>query len=219
VLEDSGGPAELTGLDPDTGATIAEIKITGAVNVDWEDLALGPCPQGTCLYIADTGDNQAVRTDIRILRIPEPTTLGTQSALPETFPLELPGGPADIEALTVNPDGGGLLLTKVAGGEPAWLSVEFASTAVQTAGVLAPISPGEAVGPVTAADPISQDEMLVRTYNAVYRVGPTGWVRLPAAIEPQGETIAWDPYRCGYWQVSEGVQPPLHFGSCASSAS
>ena len=31
--------------------------VTGARNRDWEDMAIGPCPGGTCVYVGDIGNN------------------------------------------------------------------------------------------------------------------------------------------------------------------
>src|SRR5882672_10575577 len=50
------------------------ILVSGADFHDWEDLSSGPCPigRGSCLYIADTGDNQERRKRVTIYAVPEP---------------------------------------------------------------------------------------------------------------------------------------------------
>ncbi len=72
---DSGGEAELYALDT-SGSYIQTVKVNGAVNTDWEDIAAGPCSpehlDSHCLYIADMGDNLFKRTDKRILVVPDP---------------------------------------------------------------------------------------------------------------------------------------------------
>ena len=40
---------------------------------DWEAVAVGACPGGSCIYIADIGDNEAERKRITIHRVPEPS--------------------------------------------------------------------------------------------------------------------------------------------------
>ena len=77
---------------------------------DWEDVAIADCPGGSCLYLADTGDNseQRPRGDIRIVRLPEPDPHGGRSDEPvasraEVFPIELPDGARDVEAIFVLP--------------------------------------------------------------------------------------------------------------------
>ncbi|HEX9611134.1 MAG TPA: hypothetical protein VF978_04545, partial [Gemmatimonadales bacterium] len=49
------------------------LRVSGAEAIDWEDMALGPCPlRGTCLYLADTGDNLEVRPSVTVYAVPEP---------------------------------------------------------------------------------------------------------------------------------------------------
>ncbi len=61
-INDSGNPATLFATDT-LGRPLAAIAVTGAENVDWEAIAAGPCgTAGTCLYIADTGDNRERRS-------------------------------------------------------------------------------------------------------------------------------------------------------------
>jgi hypothetical protein len=88
-------------------AVDAEAKLAGRVRVDgarsgdWEDIAKGPCPAGTCLYIADIGDNQAARRSVAVHRLPEPGPRDTASKPAETFEARYPEGPNDAEALFV----------------------------------------------------------------------------------------------------------------------
>jgi hypothetical protein len=74
---------------------------------DWEDLSVSLCAEGgSCLYLSDLGDNYEERTpgQIRILRIPEPDPDAPSDSLRgEVFPVRLPDGPRDIEALLVFP--------------------------------------------------------------------------------------------------------------------
>ena len=52
AIADSGSPARLVAIDL-TGATVATVDVTGAENVDWEDIALLRGPDR--LVVADTG--------------------------------------------------------------------------------------------------------------------------------------------------------------------
>ena len=89
---------------------------------DWEDLAVSTCPEGgSCLYLADLGDNYEERAagNIQLHRVPEPdpTTLGVEvdpdgRLATETFPIRLPDGPRDIEALFVLPGARVFFVTK-----------------------------------------------------------------------------------------------------------
>src|SRR5688572_29419145 len=76
---DSGDPAVFA-FDAG-GKARGRVTVSGATVTDWEDIALGPCPQGSCLYIADIGDNDRARKQITIYRVPEPA-LDAQTTQP-----------------------------------------------------------------------------------------------------------------------------------------
>src|SRR4051812_481526 len=61
VHNDSGAPV-VFGVD-ENGRVVQRVSITGATLRDWEDIAVAPCAGGSCLYIADIGDNEAHRRD------------------------------------------------------------------------------------------------------------------------------------------------------------
>lgn len=100
---DSGGEPVVFALDG-SGRVLGRVRVSGARNRDWEDIALGPCPDGTCLYIADTGDNRLRRSDAAIYRVPEPAPGDSASRPAERFKLRFPDGPRDVEAVYVLPD-------------------------------------------------------------------------------------------------------------------
>ena len=90
------------------------LLVPGAQAVDWEDMALGPCPvpflpQRACVYVADTGDNRENRASVTVYAVPEPQppqrpgdTLRTTSA-PAVLRLRYPDGAHDVEAIYVSP--------------------------------------------------------------------------------------------------------------------
>jgi hypothetical protein len=68
---DSGDSARFFAITQQ--ATVAaEIHLSGATATDWEDISVGPCPAGSCVYVGDTGDNKADRTQYVIHRVTEP---------------------------------------------------------------------------------------------------------------------------------------------------
>jgi hypothetical protein len=114
---DSGHPAEIYAVDTE-GVLLATVPLTGARNRDWEDMATGRCEAGTCIYLADTGDNGEERRSVRLYRVSEPTvpragpgqtnaaSAEDRSQSPveaEDFHFQLPDGPRDIEAMFVLP--------------------------------------------------------------------------------------------------------------------
>lgn len=100
---DNGEPQVLAvSLD---GTVRGTVRIAGASARDWEDIAAGPCPGGSCLYVGDIGDNDASRPRITVYRVPEPDPAAGTSAPAEALHATYPDGPQDAEALFV--DGGG----------------------------------------------------------------------------------------------------------------
>jgi|SRR5688572_24809061 len=107
---DSGEPV-LIALSTD-GTTRGRIKVAGARVEDWEDIDVGPCPQGTCVFIADIGDNSGKRSAVTIYRVPEPDPGAGTSPAAEVMRFTYPDQPQDAEALIVQPDGTLLIVTK-----------------------------------------------------------------------------------------------------------
>jgi hypothetical protein len=88
------------------------ITVTGADVRDWEDVTIGTCPAGECLYIADIGDNRGSRKQITIYRVPEPAPGSTATPAVEAFHAIYPDHPRDAEALVVTAREQLLIVTK-----------------------------------------------------------------------------------------------------------
>ena len=103
------------------GTDRGALLVPGAEAIDWEDMALGPCPMpfpvqprstvhaASCIYLADTGDNMEFRPFVTVYAIPEPVpptrssdTLGITRA-PAVMRLRYPDGSHDVEAVYVSP--------------------------------------------------------------------------------------------------------------------
>ena len=82
------------------GATLAEFKVTGAKFQDWEDLALDA---DSNLYAADTGDNDAKRSEVAVYQFAEPNPKsGKKSvAIKQRWQLRYPAGPRDCEGIVI----------------------------------------------------------------------------------------------------------------------
>jgi hypothetical protein len=107
---DSGQPALFAvALD---GTPRGRVRVYGAGVRDWEDIDVGPCPQGSCIYIGDIGDNNAKRRDVVIYRVAEPDAGAGTSAPSESMRLTYPDGPKDAEAFFVLPNGNLFIITK-----------------------------------------------------------------------------------------------------------
>lgn len=69
TFNDSGGKPEIYLLDTLSGKVIRTVKIHQALNKDWEAGMIS----GERLYIADTGNNQGKRTDLKVYACTKPT--------------------------------------------------------------------------------------------------------------------------------------------------
>lgn len=204
---DSGDKPNLYAVDV-RGRLLGTVRVAGADNRDWEDLAFGPCPSGTCLYIADIGDNHIVRKDVAIWRVPEPTPDDGETAPAEKFELRYPGGPRDAEALFVLPDGGLFVASK---GERQAVELFRSPTPFQAGGAVT-LQPVRALstGPVQHGDRVTGASatpdgkwVAVRSYGTLmlYRTeqllgaGDPGALRVDLAPvgEMQGEGVALRP--------------------------
>jgi hypothetical protein len=66
-FNDRGGAAAIYRIDTTTNALLQKVNLSGAVNIDWEDIAF----DGTYFYIGDFGNNNnGARTDLKIYKFP-----------------------------------------------------------------------------------------------------------------------------------------------------
>lgn len=217
---DSGDSARFFAVSQ-TGQVLQTFVLDGATATDWEDLALGPCPTGTCLYIGDIGDNLRVRTNYAVYRVPEPTvTTGTTNVTWERLRFEYPGAARhNCESIFMHPKTGVLyLVTKedTAVSEVYRFptpSPDFSVTLEYVATLTIPSSTDR---PLTAADvnPCGT-AVLMRMYNRLveYRLpaGETNFERIfsvapvnvPFANEAQGEAVAYSFDGMSYFTASE----------------
>jgi len=107
---DSGEPV-LIALDS-KGTVLGHVRIPGVTVNDWEAIAVGPCPTGSCIYLGDIGDNDAARREITIYRIPEPADATASIKDADVFRARYPDRAHDAETLLVTPKGDILIVTK-----------------------------------------------------------------------------------------------------------
>ena len=235
---DSGGQPALHAM-ADDGTDLGSYVVAGASATDWEDLAAGPGtePDRSYLYAADIGDNDAVRPSVTVYRVPEPdaapTGAGGTLRGTETIEVRYPDGPADAEALLVDPVTGDLVIvTKSYAGRshvleaPAAALVEGSPVTLADAGTITIRPPLDGVGlpgtAVTGGD-IAPDGsvVLLRTYQSVLAFARADGQSVadalqgtsceaPEADEPQGEAVAFTSAGDAYVTVSEGSSQPIH---------
>ena len=105
------GDAVLVALD-ERGSVTGRVRLTGATVEDWEAIAVGPCGAGSCIHVADIGDNDAKRKRVTIYRLPEPAGTNESAAVSDVFHATYPDGPHDAESLLITSDGRLHIVTK-----------------------------------------------------------------------------------------------------------
>jgi hypothetical protein len=105
------GDAVLFALDAN-GRVTGRLALPGATVDDWEAVAVGSCPSGSCLYVADIGDNTAHRQQITIYRAAEPDAATGPIQVTGVFHATYPDRAQDAEALLVAGDGRLYIVTK-----------------------------------------------------------------------------------------------------------
>jgi hypothetical protein len=236
--------AQLFALSP-TGEDRGRFRLTGARNVDWESIAVGPCGETSCLYVGDTGDNDAKRPTRTLYRVPEPPRredgFGAARAAELTF--TYPDGPRDVEAMYVSRDGAVWLVSKRplrdAGGRhrPAlvyriapelWTERRGETPVAQLVDSLQ-IIPGSSPTRLITDASLSPDGrvLAVRTYSELYLLdadpasgrpssgAPRRVCDLASVGERQGEGIAWESQDGTFLLTSEGSVTPKSRSSMA----
>jgi len=225
---DSGDGARVYALGRD-GALLQTFTLQGVDAVDWEDIAIGPGPATGVpyLFVADIGDNDEVRDHVVVYRFAEPEVGVDPDGVEDVVALRFryPDVARDAEALLVDPLTGDLLIVTK--------SLSGRARVFRASGELSPDSEtvldeiaGFRLGifqPITAGDiGRAGDRVALRTYSDVLlwrRMPDQGLAemfgaapcRAPLAVEPQGEAIGFDHEGSGYYTVSEGTRPPLHY--------
>jgi hypothetical protein len=97
---DAGNEPVLLAVDAG-GALAGQVRLEGATLEDWEDIAVGPCSGGHCLYVGDIGDNEAVRRSITVYRVEEPAPDAASAGPATAMRAKYGDGARDAEALFV----------------------------------------------------------------------------------------------------------------------
>jgi len=235
VHEDHAGLPAIYALDA-AGVRVATVTLDGATNEDWEDIAVGPCGDDVCVYIGEIGNNDLDRTALGIYVLSEPdlsTAVDGEITVSDWdfYGFEYPDVNENAEGLAVTADGLPVVLTKRYEGEDSGVFIfpdldpllPVTLTQLGTV-VTGPDGVGGAAA-LTAADLWYDDSrLLFRTYAALYEVDLSGGLGgitdatvtlTPGAAELHGEAAAYDPWRGGFWQVAEGLNPSIWYTGCA----
>jgi hypothetical protein len=72
---DAGNGPEIYKIAPGSGKIIQTLIVTNYPNIDWEDIAC----DSTYFYIGDIGNNDGIRTDLKVLRISKAQFMGSSA--------------------------------------------------------------------------------------------------------------------------------------------
>mgnify|MGYP003393940909 CR=1 FL=1 len=245
VLEGHLAPNGVVAIDT-AGNTLGRVVLDGAINNDWEDLAVGPCGDDKCLFVGEIGDNNLVRPWHGVYRFSEPVVdLGGGLDLlvtAELFEYVFPDGTYNVEAMAILPDGRPVLFTKEYDTD---LSTAYSFPSLDTSQVAVltrhgrfatgDAAEGEIEGGAAAVTGASLWEdgaaLLLRTYGHVWKFGLESpdtagldllefseRVELQTGAERQGESISYDPNSGGFFTISEDINPPVWFNACDDGA-
>jgi PKD repeat protein len=233
---DSSDSARLFALSS-SGAHIGEFSLD-TDSRDWEDLSLGwdETLGGPAIYVGDFGDNGAVREDITVLVIPEPTIAAGDIPVTatltgfSTLTLVYPDGAHNAESLLLDPVTGDLyIVTKSYTAEsyvyrkPAPHEDGTTTTLEYIATLTFGVDPLPGNRATTAGDfsPLG-DRIAIRTYDhawmwrrdqaaSVADAFATPPCDLNAPTERQGEAITFTTDGTGYLTLSEGDAQPIYY--------
>ena len=224
IHTDSGGEAVVYVLDT-LGNELGKISLEGLTNRDWEDIAVGPGPNGSFyIYVAEIGDNEAKYDQIYLYRFAEPEQLqAIPSASIDRVSLQFPGGPKDAEALLVDPISGELYLVSKRETKNTLYRVP-ADGFEKGKALLEKLHSFDFTSSVAADVSRDGSQILIKNYLQVFywtrqanqslsealQAPP---LRLPYVPEPQGEAIGFNYKGNAYFTLSEkrnGIVPTLY---------
>ena len=184
ALEDGGNPAELVAVDT-AGRRRAALAIAGATNVDWEDLARFDWNGRPHLLVADVGDNDALRPEVRLLAVAEPDTLADATRAPVwSRRLVWSDGPRDSESVVVDAARGEILLVSKRTLPPRLYVAALPPAPPGTADGAEPPLRAEFAA-LLAGVPVTPEAEIRARPAAAWRHQPTG-----AALSPDGRRLA-----------------------------
>ncbi len=206
------------------GRVVAVMALTGAAADNFEDLAVGPCPDGTCLFAGNIGDNNAGYSARQIHRFAEPEldAAGAEQSVAidvETIVFDYADGPHNAEALLVHPTSGDLYIVTKAATAGVY---KIAAADATTSGTRT----FEKVGTIDLALVTGGDlhpcgtRAILRNLGGIYELRlPAGapsfdgiWSEDPTTLprptgEGQGEAVGYDRDGLGYVLTYEGDAP------------
>lgn len=228
IHNDSGDKARIFAINSESDY-LGEFELDGVFHFDWEDIAVGPGPDGeSCVYVADIGDNLKIRGVVTIYRIPEPKVDPEDEDLDEklknfgTFKFSYPDGARDAETIMIDPIDKSLYLISKEKNRAGIYRAAFPFAKDETVEF-------ELAGELTGYDKFVAGDVapdgsgiLMKTIDDIYFFPRKSGESISYALsktprkvdyepEKQGEAIGWSASGDGFYTLSEGDDPELYF--------
>lgn len=220
TLNDSGNPAIVYLVDEALKIRLS-VKLKGIKNRDWEDIAVGPGPDGSkrYVYVADIGDNNARHAYKYIYRFEEPVLHNDISQITitsfDTIVFRLEGEVKDTEAILVHPTTKNIYLVSKRERPVHLYELEVSASVVDT--LVARDIGSLPLTQIVAADfSADGEEVLMKNYDNIYywklegRSLAEALKDKPALLkyteEPQGEAITFSLDGSGFYTLSEKIK-------------
>ncbi|XP_062595957.1 uncharacterized protein LOC134257346 [Saccostrea cucullata] len=220
----NGGPY-IYAINATSGALIASLRIANAKNHDWEDIAVGPCGNSSCIYIADSGKKHSTPKNT-IYRVLEPDFIirNMDQVLPLDSTARYTWSEKESGTLMVDPKGEVYLIGYICSGrgmisnlpKSAWGSPNPVN--IDSSQFL-PIHTDHN-DPVSGDISMDGSELLIKSkYHIFYWKIKGGDVltsmtatpiEVPYHDEGLGEAICWSVDGQNYYTLPEGHNPPLY---------
>jgi len=235
VHNDMGGSARVFAMNRQ-GTHLGIYNLSGAINYDWEDIAIGPGPVDGVdyLYVGDIGDNYDSRIYIRVFRVAEPTVDSQQSPIEttltgvDTITLEYPDSARNAEALIVDPVTKDIYIISKEDTVGSFSRVYRAPYPQSTTATITMEYKCELPWNKAAGSDISVDgDMIIVKTGEPNNNRASIWLRsagtnlwdaflgtectVPFLSELKGEAVCFDGDGWGYYTTSEVVHQPIYY--------
>lgn len=230
MIEDKGNESEVHVFNQ-SGEFQYKLVLQGISNTDWEDIAIGVGPDANknYIYIADIGDNDAVRNSVRIIRFEEPnqaTVSGSSMTISDytLIDFQYPSGAKDAEVLMLNSFNKSLIVITKRDALSRVYELKYPYSASMNQAEFVGLLPFQKL----VAGDISHDgtQIVLKNKAQVYFWNTQGNnplktlfdqapVELDYTEEPQGESIGFTTDGNNYFTISEtkdipGAEPILY---------
>jgi hypothetical protein len=215
VIEDSGNPPRLFLLKHE-GFVTDSFVLAGAVNRDWEDVAVGKGPDDalTYLYVGDIGDNSGVYPSYTIYRMPEPGTFVDEITGYDSIKFTYPDGSHDAEAFMIDDNTKDIFVITKRDAVSRIYRIPYPQD-TQNMNQAEFVLDLTYTGVVSATLSLAGTEVIMKTYTQLFYYSRTPkeglgitLAKAPAdtldyQLEPQGEAVCFANDNSGFFTLSE----------------